>query len=445
VKSSSLYLTIGVIIGITITAVYFLGMSDSNIQTLAKDISPDVYPKATNPNPQKRSYTMIAQDAEIEIAKGVKTKLWTYNGTVPGPTLRFNEGDEVTIRFINKTPYAHTIHLHGTHNSANDGVFPQILPGQEYTYNFVAQEAGFFLYHCHAMPTSEHIRMGMYGGMIIDPVSKPMNPAREYLVVLSELDPEDPIAYFPKYYPINGYASQYMDNPIQVVKDETARFFVMNIGTVLTTPFHIHSTIMKVWPSGILWNEPYSAQTHTLGMGDAAIIEATWAEPGRYFFHTHGIPEEKGSMAILDVLENDSTLQQIQVPSNSEGSKSMILWQENLIKQLENPQIITYDDLDSGQIASVFVSATDVSIVKNSWDPKITESYAPSAIQISAGSQVTWTNDDSVMHTVISDGTFDSGFIQAGQQWSYTFENPGLYNYYCSLHPWMKGAVNVTH
>lgn len=439
------YVMIGALIGVTIAAVYFLGNSESGIHTLAKDTSPDVYPKATNPNPQKRSYTIIAQDAEIEVANGVKAKVWTYNGTVPGPTLRFDEGDEVMIRFINETPYAHTIHFHGTHNSANDGVFPQILPGQEYTYNFIAQESGFFLYHCHAMPASEHIRMGMYGGMIIDPISKPMTPAREYLLVLSELDPEEPMAHFTKYYPINGYANQYMDNPIQVVEGKTARFYVMNIGTVLTTPFHIHSTMMKVWPSGILLNEPYYAQTHTLGMGDAAIIEAKWEEAGRYFFHTHGIHEEKGSMAILDVLKDDSKLRNIESPSNSDGSQSMIPWQENLIKTLEKPQIITYDDLDSGQVSSDFVDATEISIVKDSWDPKITESYAPSAIQIGAGSTVTWTNDDSVMHTVTSDGNFDSGFIQAEKQWQYTFESHGLYNYYCTLHPWMKGAINVLH
>jgi plastocyanin len=236
-----------------------------------------------------------------------------------------------------------------------------------------------------------------------------------------------------------------MDNPIQVVKDEIARFYVMNIGTVLTTPFHVHSTMLKVWPSGILWNEPYYAQTHTLGMGDAAIIEAKWEEPGRYFFHTHGIHEEKGSMAILDVLEDDSALQEIQTTSNSDRSKSMIEWQENLVRELENPQIISYDDLDSKQIASEFAHATEVSIVKNSWDPKITESYSPPAIEVSAGSTVTWTNDDIVMHTVTSDNHFDSGFIQAGQQWPYTFEEHRLYEYYCTLHPWMKGTINVAH
>ena len=159
---------------------------------------------AENPNPIRRNYTLVAQNAEIEVAKGVTAKVWTYNGTVPAPTLRFNEGDEVVVKFVNKTPYSHTIHFHGSHNSANDGVIPQVLPGKEYIYNFTAKEAGLFMYHCHAFPTTEHVRMGMYGAMIIDPVHHPMEPAREYLFVLSELDPENPLANFTRFYPING-------------------------------------------------------------------------------------------------------------------------------------------------------------------------------------------------------------------------------------------------
>ena len=105
---------------------------------------------------QRYLQVLSLPDAEIEVSKGVIAKVWTYNGTVPGPTLRFTEGDDVTVKFVNKTPYSHTVHFHGTHDSANDGVFPQIMPGEEYTYHFVAQESGLFMYHCHAFPTSEH-------------------------------------------------------------------------------------------------------------------------------------------------------------------------------------------------------------------------------------------------------------------------------------------------
>lgn len=269
-KPSTIYIVAGVLIGFSVA---FALLLDSPEIQITEAESTDIYPKFRNMDPQKLSYTLIAQDANIEVSPGVTAKVWTYNGTVPGPTLRFDEGDDVTVKFINDTPYAHTIHFHGTHDSANDGVFPQIMPGEEYTYNFVAEESGLFMYHCHAFPTSEHVRMGMFGAMIIDPAVRPMEPAREYFFTLSEFDPNNALEYFTEYYMINGYANQYMDNPIKVVAGELNRFYVIGVGGVLQSPFHVHSTIMKVYPSGILWNEPYFAQTHLIGNGDTAIIE----------------------------------------------------------------------------------------------------------------------------------------------------------------------------
>jgi len=82
--------------------------------------------------------------------------------------------------------------------------------------------------------------------------------------------------------------------------------------------------------------------------------------------------------------------------------------------------------------------------VKNSWNPEITESYAPLAIQVSVGTSVTWTNDDSVVHTVTeTEYKFDSTFIQGGSEWEFKFENEGEFGYFCTLHPWMKGTVLV--
>ena len=85
------------IIGIGSAAIY-VEVADSDItikaenpQILTAGITiDDIYPSAENPNPQKRRHTLIAQDAEIEVSKGVKAKVWTYNGTVPAPTLRFD-------------------------------------------------------------------------------------------------------------------------------------------------------------------------------------------------------------------------------------------------------------------------------------------------------------------------------------------------------------------
>ena len=92
------------------------------------------------------------------------------------------------------------------------------------------------------------------------------------------------------------------------------------------------------------------------------------------------------------------------------------------------------------------MSADNVSIVKDSWNSEITESYAPIAVKIESGTTVTWTNDDVVVHTVTDQesGSFDSGFIQAGADWQQTFDDSGEYSYYCTLHPWMKGAILVS-
>ena len=61
--------------------------------------------------PKTHEYTLIARDTTLEVAPGVRVDAWTYNGTIPGPTLTATEGDRVIVHFINKTPLPHTVHL----------------------------------------------------------------------------------------------------------------------------------------------------------------------------------------------------------------------------------------------------------------------------------------------------------------------------------------------
>ncbi len=94
-----------------------------------------------------------------------------YNASLPGPFLEFNKGDTVTIRFINNSPEDHTIHLHGLDvDQANDGVPSTsfaINPYDSVDYEFVANHAGTFLYHCHVL-TTLHLTMGMYGMIVVN-------------------------------------------------------------------------------------------------------------------------------------------------------------------------------------------------------------------------------------------------------------------------------------
>ena len=84
---------------------------------------------STLPNGQTlREYDIVAINKDIEIVPGIMFPAWTYNGRIPGPTLRSTEGDRVRIRLTNGSDHPHTMHFHGFHPAEMDGV-PGTGPG----------------------------------------------------------------------------------------------------------------------------------------------------------------------------------------------------------------------------------------------------------------------------------------------------------------------------
>src|SRR5690606_23293712 len=96
-----------------------------------------------------RQFEMTIEEVELEVAPGFKARVWAYNGQVPGPLLRVNEGDEVEVTVHNFTTLNHTIHWHGiylTNTWKHDGV-PDVTqkgiePGESFTNRFVADRIG---------------------------------------------------------------------------------------------------------------------------------------------------------------------------------------------------------------------------------------------------------------------------------------------------------------
>jgi FtsP/CotA-like multicopper oxidase with cupredoxin domain len=115
-----------------------------------------------------REYRLDAIAKTIEIAPGISFPAWTYNGRVPGPTIRATEGDRVRVTFTNGNDHPHSIHFHGFHAPEMDGVTP-VNPGEQFIYEFDAAPAGLHLYHCHTTPFSRHIHKGLYGLSSIRP------------------------------------------------------------------------------------------------------------------------------------------------------------------------------------------------------------------------------------------------------------------------------------
>src|SRR4029079_13655802 len=138
-------------------------------------------------HPTTREYTLIAENTTLEIAPGLRVDAWTYNGSMPGPTITAVEGVRVIVHFINKTPLPHTIHFHGDHPSEQDGVFEEIGPNGTYTYDFIAHPAGALGYHCHVTPVMQHLKWVLYVSLKSYPAT-PLPPAREYVFVDGEYD-----------------------------------------------------------------------------------------------------------------------------------------------------------------------------------------------------------------------------------------------------------------
>lgn len=405
-------------------------------------------------SPTTREYTIIAQDTTIEIAPGVRVEAWTFNGTIPGPTLRATEGDRVIIHFINESHLPHTIHLHGDHNEKNDGVFQEVLPGKSYTYDFVAEPAGALMYHCHVMPVTEHIRNGLYGAFIVDPKEKP-EPAREYVLVKGEYDLQDQGTWQPDYVFFNGYADQYWNTPLEAKTGELVRIYYVDLGAMPAFGYHIHGTIFDAIASGIWENDPVRAQTWEVSPGNAAIFEARWKEPGRYLFHVHGVPEEKGTMAYFNVV--DASVNAVDGKDIAK-TKSIYMWQwqKDLLTKLQAADTagtaIQPTGAPAGEshlehmgipISPVVVATTSCEIEQGSAMQSANKSYYPQKIQIKSGDTVRWQNNDSSIHTVTStDGLFDSGMLMANDEFEYKFDGAGEFGYYCLLHPWMKGSVS---
>ena len=132
---------------------------------------------------------------------GVTRMATTINGTIPAPTLRLREGDDVTIRVTNRLSVSTSIHWHGIILPYQmDGVpgisFKGIAPGETFTYQFKLQQSGTYWYHSHS---GFQEMTGMYGALIIEPRNgERIKADRDYVVQLSDWTDEDPMHVFSK-------------------------------------------------------------------------------------------------------------------------------------------------------------------------------------------------------------------------------------------------------
>jgi FtsP/CotA-like multicopper oxidase with cupredoxin domain len=237
-----------------------------------------------------REWEIYAVDKEIEVAPGVKFPAWTFNGRIPGPTLRCTEGDRLRITFRNGSDHPHTMHFHGIHPSEMDGVpgagVGVIPAGGSTVYEFDAEPFGLHLFHCHVGPLAEHIARGLYGTFIIDPPN-PRPPADELVMVMHGYNTTFD-AQGNQLYAVNGIPFHFMHEPVRVQRGELVRIYLVNVLEYdPINSFHLHGNFFDYYPTGTRLQPSEFTDIIAQTQGQRGICEVRFRHPGRFMFHAH--------------------------------------------------------------------------------------------------------------------------------------------------------------
>jgi FtsP/CotA-like multicopper oxidase with cupredoxin domain len=164
------------------------GGSDDLLKQLREEFEGS-YPLEAPQSSGVKEWTLTAAPAEVEIFDGRTLAVWSYNGQVPGPTLRVRLGQTVRVVLRNELPMPTTIHWHGVRvPNAMDGVpevtQPPVLPGESFVYEFTPKDAGTYWFHPHVR-SMEQVERGLYGLLIVED-AEPLPYSREVVWVLDD-------------------------------------------------------------------------------------------------------------------------------------------------------------------------------------------------------------------------------------------------------------------
>ena len=271
---------------------------------------------APAPGGTEHELTIRATETQMEVAPGVFQEVWTFDDQVPGPVLRGKVGDLFTITLVNEGEIGHSIDFHSSRVAWNDEM-RTIGPGEELVYQFRAEHAGVFMYHCGTAPALHHIGNGMFGVMIVDPPEL-AEVDHEFVFVQHEwyLGPDGAPGSLSKMQNdewdlvvFNGYWNQYAHAPIQVEPGERIRAFVLDAGPSENSSFHIVGTIFDtVYKEGAYRLQPGpgqgGAQALDLQPAQGGFVEFSLPVDGLYPIVTHKFSNVgKGALGLFQAGE----------------------------------------------------------------------------------------------------------------------------------------------
>ena len=261
-------------------------------------------------------YRITASEVQWETKPGTFVPAMAYNGQIPGPELRFQQGDRVRIVLKNGMTQPTVMHFHGlTVPNAMDGVpfitQDPILPGSFFTYEFTVQDPpGMYVYHSHFNST-EQVGRGLFGAMIIEPkggvwpypsvtwdangrLALGASPAigTEATLFLGD----GPLGYTlnAKEFPATA--------PIVAALGDWVLIHIANDGSMLH-PMHLHGFhFAVVGEDGFPLTEPYETDTLVVAPGQRFDVLVHADQPGVWAFHCHILPHVEGPQGMYGMV-----------------------------------------------------------------------------------------------------------------------------------------------
>lgn len=484
------------------TFAYHCGVHPNQMKGVVK-VDGDPQPEPTGAG-AKKSDESVTSDREGKLRKveltvaerdinvlGVPMKWWTYNGTVPGTTIRANVGDTLEITLKNPHNLPHAIHTHfeeyelssdGSSMTASlpmvphqeddavgavGGVVPGVAqqpgpkvgqnpigpydprhdsdvarPGGSFTYRYKLTEPGTSWYHCHVFEATDHIEKGLYGMIIVYPKGWTWKAL-----------PPDPINGNTKAWVTNDLGEKLFEDLVIIGERNPAADSAVGLagsGGVTGGPLHLANA------RG--WNDPYiigpvrSGQKILLHVGNIGESMHSWHMHAHHFTRLEQFSEESTPGWFTRPIEH------MHAKSVAPGEIFPLMitarrpgyWfnHDHVVPQAYLGMVPWLHVLPADAATAGATSKTaEVKIVESKADDPESWKYDSNELNITVGDKVVWRNTGKQDHTATSASDssekFDSGNLKAGAAYERIFSAPGVFDYYCTVHPWMKGTVAV--
>ncbi|HEV1998030.1 MAG TPA: multicopper oxidase domain-containing protein, partial [Candidatus Dormibacteraeota bacterium] len=241
-------------------------------------LAPAVQPDGT------KQYELTAKVTPWEVSAGHVVQAWTYNGTVPGPTIHVGIGEKVRVILHNRLPESTVVHFHGLIvPNAMDGVpditQPPVKPGADFTYEFTAQGPAVGMYHSHH-DAAKQVPNGLVGALLVgeEPLPNNVHPSQELPFVLNDAGVIG-LSINGKSFPATAPYVAKMGDWILV------HYF--NEGFQIH-PMHLHGIPqMVVAKDGYALPSPYLADTVLVAPGERYSVLIHADQPGTWAWHCH--------------------------------------------------------------------------------------------------------------------------------------------------------------